>query len=225
MYVIIAGAGVIGIQVTQLLVANKHDVVAIDRNPEICEAVYAETGALTIHGNATDLDVLEKAGAKKADVVVCLMHQAADNIACALLAQSLGVPRIIARLRNPAYEEAYRLAGATSIVRVADLLVNQIMTEVEQPKVKKITTLGGGRADIYAVNIPQKARSVGKTIREIAGDSQFPRECVLIGIYREEEDDFLIPRGDHVLKAEDTIFLVSKPQDIKGATDTLTKSR
>jgi trk system potassium uptake protein TrkA len=102
MYVIVAGAGVIGIQITQMLLANKHDVVAIDRDANVCEAVYAETGALTIHGNATDLDVLEKAGAKKADAVVCLMHLAADNIACALLAKSLGVPRIIARLRNPA---------------------------------------------------------------------------------------------------------------------------
>jgi trk system potassium uptake protein TrkA len=117
------------------------------------------------------------------------------------------------------------LAGATSIVRMADLLVNQIMTEVEQPKVKKITTLGGGRADIYAVKIPSKAKSIGKTIREIAGTRDFPQECVLIGIYRQEQDDFLIPRGDHVLEEKDTIFLVSKPEDIKRATDSLIKSR
>ncbi len=225
MYIIIAGAGVIGQHVTRLLVANRHDVVAIDKSAEVCESIYAETGALTINGNATDISVLEKAGAKKADVVICLMHQAADNIACALLAKSLGVPRIVARLRSPAYENAYRLAGVTSIVRMADLLINQIMTEAEQPKVKRIATLGGGRAEIYAVKIPPKALSIGKTIREIAENRKFPKECVLIGIYRQEEDDFLIPRGNHILREEDTIFLVSKPQDIKVATDSLTKGR
>jgi trk system potassium uptake protein TrkA len=225
MYVIVAGAGVIGQQITRLLVTNKHDVVAIDKDPDVCESLYAETGALTINGNATDIQVLDKAGAKKADVVVCLMHLAADNIACALLSKSLGVPRIIARLRSPDYEDAYKLAGATTIVRMADLLVNQIMTEVEQPKVKKITTLGGGRADIYAVKIPQKAKSVGKNIKEIAEDRNFPKECVVIGIYREEEEDYLIPRGSHVIKEEDTVFLVSKPQDIKQATDTMTRTR
>ena len=79
MYIIIAGVGVIGKQVTQVLVENKHDVVVIDRDSEVCEAVYTETGALTIQGNATEIHILQKAGATKADAIVCLMHQAADN--------------------------------------------------------------------------------------------------------------------------------------------------
>jgi len=49
----------------------------------------------------------------------------------------------------------------TTIVRMADLLVNQIMMEVEQPKVKKIATIGGGRAEMYAVKIPPEAHSIG----------------------------------------------------------------
>ena len=119
MYIIIAGAGLIGYQVTKELVENKHDVVVIDRDQQVCESIYAETGAIAICGNATELHILEEAGASKADTLLCLMRAAADNIACSLLAKSLKIPHIIARLRNPRYEGAYKLAGVTTIVRMA----------------------------------------------------------------------------------------------------------
>lgn len=223
MYVIVAGAGIIGAQITKMLVTNKHDVVVIDKDGAVCEAIYAETGALTIHGNATDIHVLEKAGGVKADAILCLMHSAADNIACALLARSLGIPRIISRLREPRYEESYRLAGVTSILSMADLLVDQMMMEIEQPKVKRIMRLGGGKAQVYAIKIPEKARCVGVTIKDITQKKRFPKEVVFIGIYKEDSGDFLIPRGHHALEDNDTVFLVSKSQFITEATKILTR--
>jgi Trk K+ transport system NAD-binding subunit len=44
-----------------------------------------------------------------------------------------------------------------------------------------------------------------------------------MGIYREGEDEFFIPRGNHTLLGGDNVFLVSKSQYIKAATDFLTK--
>ena len=224
MYIIIAGAGLIGRETTRILANNKHDVVVIDIDRDVCETVHSETGAMTIHGSATSIRILEDAGAARAEVVICVMHNDADNIACALLAKTLGVPRIIARLRNPRYEQAYKLAGVTIIVRMADLLLNQIIMEVEQPRVRRIMLVGSGKAGIYAVGIPPKARSIGMAIREITAEKKFPEECVFMGIYRKEKDQFLIPRGNHVIQPEDTVFLVSRSQFIKQAADFLTRN-
>ncbi len=225
MFIIVAGAGLIGSEIVPMLVENHHDVVVIDIDREVCEQVHAETGALTVHGSATDIRVLDEAGAGKADVVLCLMRLDADNIACALLARSLGVERTIVRMRNPRYEQAYRKAGVTTIVRVADLLLNQIMTEIEQPVVRTIMRLGGGKAAIYAVNIPPGALCIGTSIRQVAKHPDFPTECVFMGIYDEGDDNFLIPRGDHVLEEDHTAFLVSKSQFIKQATDFLRRTK
>ena len=225
MLILVAGAGLIGSQITPMLVENRHDVVVLDIDRDVCDQVHAETGALAVHGSATDIRVLEEAGAPKADVVLCLMRLDADNIACSLLSQSLGVPRIIARMRNPRYEQAYRSAGVTTIVRVADLLLNQIMMEIEQPTVRTIMRLGGGKAEVYAVRISPGAKSLGMSIRDIAQHKDFPTECVFMGIYDEGDDNFLIPRGDYVLQEDHTVFLVSKSQSIKQATDFLTRTR
>jgi trk system potassium uptake protein TrkA len=223
MHIIVAGAGVVGFQITRMLVANKHDVVVIDLDREACETVYTETGAMTIHGSATDIRILEKAGTRRTDIVLCLIRNDADNIACAILAKSLGVPLIIALLRKPDYEQAYRSAGVTTIISITDLLLHQMMMEIEQPKVKKIMAIGGGKAEIYAVEIPQGGKSVGMTVREITQQKKFPKECVFSGIYHKTEDRFSIPRGDHVLQEGDMVFLVSNSQYIKQATDFLTK--
>jgi len=225
MLIIVAGAGLIGSEITPLLVENRHDVVVIDIDRDVCELVHAETGALTIHGSATDIRVLDDAGAGNADVVLCLMRDDADNIACALLARSLGVERVIVRMRNPRYEQAYQKAGVTTIVRVADLLLNQIITEIEQPVVRTIMRLGGGKAEVYAVRISPGAKSIGMAIRDIAQHKDFPRECVFMGIYDEGDDNFLIPRGDYVLQEDHTVFLVSKSQFIKQATDFLRRTK
>ncbi|MGD2251152.1 MAG: TrkA family potassium uptake protein [Candidatus Methanofastidiosia archaeon] len=222
MYVIVAGAGIIGKAITKILVENNHDVVVIDRVREVCEAVYAETGAMTIQGNATDIRVLEEAGAAQADTILSLMRAHADNIACALLAKSLGIPKIVSLLRDPRYEQAYKEAGVTFIASAADLLINRIIMEVEQPKVRNIMTLGGG-AEVYAVNIPENARIAGLMVKDIAGRADFPKECVFMGIYSEEDETFMIPRGDYVIEQGFTVFLVSKPQYIKQATNILTK--
>jgi trk system potassium uptake protein TrkA len=222
MFVIIAGANLMGKEITKILVKSNHDVVVIDRNRDTCEAMYADTGAMTINGNATDIHILQEAGAEKADVIICLM-QDADNLACALLSRSLGIPRIIGRLRDPHYEQAYQQAGVTKIVNVTGLLLNQVMMEIEQPTIKQIMMLGGEKAGIYVVKIPEKARSIGKKIVEITGQPDFPKECVFMGIYREDEGNFLIPRGNYAIQEDDTVFLISKPEYIKWATDLLIK--
>lgn len=223
MYIIVAGAGLIGREISRMLLENKHDVVVIDIDRAVCETVHAEAGAMTIHGSATNIQILEEAGASKADVLLTLMRNDADNISCALIAKSLRIPRLIGRLRNPRYEEAYRLAGITGIVRMADLLLNQIMMEVEQPKVRKLFTLGGGKVGLFTLTIPGNAKSIGISIKEIAQDKRFPEECVFSGIYRGENADFLIPRGNSIIREGDTVFLVSESKHIKKAVDFLAR--
>ena len=225
MRIIVAGAGVIGYHIIRMLVANKHDVVAIDKDRETCEILYAETGVVVLHGSATDIRTLEKAGAAEADVMACLMRNDADNIAAAILAKSIGVSSTIGLLRKPEYEQAYRSAGITHVISTTDLLSHQIIMEIEQPTVKKLTTLGGGKAEVYAVEIPPDAVSVGMTIREITQQKKFPEACVFVGIYQEDGDHFSIPRGDHKLHKWDTVFLVTNSQNIKKATDLLTRGK
>ena len=224
MYVIVAGAGLVGGELSRKLAEAKHDVVVIDERREICDQLYSESGVVAIHGSCAQIGILNEAGIEKADTVVAATGSDADNLVCAMLAKSLGVSRIIVRMRNPAYESAYRLAGVTAIVRVTDLMVNQMIMEIEQPAVRRLMTIGSGRADIYMIIIPEGAEAAGKTVATIAGAPDFPSQCVFIAVYNHGKEDFAIPRGEQVICEGDEVFLISTAEDIKQAVEFLTVS-
>jgi len=222
MYVLVAGGGMVGGGLVRRLLDNKHDVVLIEQCKELCDKLYAETGVVAINASATSIEALNEAGIRKADVVVAATGNDTDNLACAILAKSFEVPQIIVRMRDPAYKNAYRVAGVHSIVRVTDLMVSQVMMDIENPEVRRITTIGGGKADVFLVIVPERAKVAGRSVQDIVGSRQFPSQCVFIAVYNHETEEFSIPRGKQVINEGDELFLISTAENIKKAVDLLT---
>lgn len=225
MYIVVAGGGMVGGRLVRRLLEKRHDVVLIDMDREICNKLYAETGVVAVNGKATRIDVLKEAGVEKADVMVIATPVDADNLATAILAKSLDVPRIIVRMRDPDYENAYKVAGVHKIVRVTDLMVNQMMMEVDNPKVRRISTIGGGRANIFMVIVPKGGRVDGMKVKEIVGDKAFPTECTFIAVYAQDKGALKIPRGEQMIRQGDELFLISTAENIRKVADFLTAVR
>jgi len=225
MYVVVAGGGMVGGGLVRGLLDNKHGVVIIEQHKEICDQLYAETGVVAITGSATSIQALNEAGIRKADVVVAATGSDADNLACAILAKSFDVPRVIVRMRDPAYKNAYIVAGVNSIIRVTDLMVNQMMMDIENPEVRRITTIGGGKADIFLVKVPEGAKVAGKSIKDIVGSRHFPSECTFVAVYDQKTELFSIPRGMQVINEGNELFLISAAENIKKAVDFLTTKK
>jgi trk system potassium uptake protein TrkA len=222
MYIIVAGGGMVGGVLIGKLLDNKHDVVLVEQNKALCDKLYAESGVVAINGGATSIEALIEAGIQKADVLVAATGSDADNLACAILAKSFDVPRIIVRMRNPAYKNAYRVAGVDSIIRVTDLMVSQMMMDIENPEVRRITTIGGGKADIFVIIVPEQAKVAGKSIKDIVSSRHFPSECVFIAVFNEKTESLAIPRGEQIINEGDELFLVSTTENIRKAVDFLT---
>jgi len=219
MYVVIAGGGVLGGSLARRLVEARHDVVVIERDRAVCDRVASRIGALTICGTATSIETLEEAGIERAEVAVGALPVDADNLAFALLARYFEVPRIMARMRNPRYETAYKLAGVTRCINISGLFVDHLALEIEQPEVRKVATFGGGKATIVVARVPEGSPVDGKPVREVAQDKRFPEECVIAGIYRRGDEKFIFPRGAAELRAGDEVFLVADATQVSRAAD------
>ncbi len=225
MYIVVAGGGTVGGRLVRSLLEKKHDVVLIDSDREVCNKLYAETGVIAVCGKATQIDVLKEAGVRKAGIMVIATPYDSDNLASAILARSLGVPRIVVRMRDPDYEDAYKVAGVTKVVRMTDLMVNQMMMEIENPRIRPITVIGGGRANIFMVVVPKAARVAGKSIREIVAMEGFPPQCIFIAVYAEQRGQFSIPRGEQVIQEGDELFLIATAENIKKVDEFLASTR
>jgi len=223
MYIVIAGAGLVGRGLAAQLVKARHDVVVIDKDRDVCERVVSRLGAMALAGSATNIEILKQSGIDRAEVAVCTMRADADNLAFALLAKSFGVQRVIARLRSPAYESAYKLAGVNTTVHVAKVFASQLLLEIEEPHLRLVHSFGAGRISIVVDTVPDGAAASGKTVSEIAADNDFPNECVVTGIYRPETQTFLIPRGQAQILGGDRVFLVAEQANLRHASKYLHK--
>ncbi len=219
-YILIAGGGIVGRSLVKKLV-DKHDIVVIDLEKEVCERIYSQYGAVSVHGNATKINVLKDAGIEKCDVAVAVMRDDVDNLAFTILAKNFGVDKILVRMRDPEYENAYRLAGATNIGAVMNLLAERFVVDIEEPRIRKVASLGDGKAEVSIITIPEDARSDGQSIADIVNNSEFPDDCVIAGIYDTENDQLIIPRGNRKIHAGNQVFLVATKENMIKAADFL----
>jgi len=223
MYVIIGGTGSTGGRLAAVL-SERHDVVAVEADQKRCEQLYAELGILVINGSATDIRVLEEAGIERADVACGLMGSDADNLAFLLLAHRFGVTTRIARMRDARYREAYELAGATEILNTADMFMREIVFFIERPGARRITEIGGGEAELLAVQIPDGAAIEGLTVAQLSGAAGFPGTCVIAGII-DGERRLTIPRGAAEIRPRSELLVVARPEDVPEVVMFLTRRK
>jgi len=225
MYIVIGGGGVMGQGLARSLVANRHDVVVVEQDRSVCESVASRLGALAIQGSANDFDILEDAGIEKADAAVAAMPADADNLAFCLLARNFNVPRVMARMRDPRYETAYKMAGVALTVNVAELFVGRLVPEIEQPALRQIATFGGGKASIVVARVPEHGLADGKTVEEVLELKGYPQQCVIAGIYREADGQFIFPRGPLTFHTGDQVFLAASADTVSQAAAVFQKAR
>jgi trk system potassium uptake protein TrkA len=217
MRIVIAGAGLVGRGLAQRLMAGKHDITVVDSDREVCEQIYSQLGVNTIFGSATSITTLEDAELDRADCAAAAMRRDSDNLVFSLLAKNMGVERIICRMRDPRYEAVYKLAGVTRVLNIVDLYINQFTWEIEEPNMKELTAFGEGRANIVFVRVPAESRAAGRTIQDIAGDADFPKDCVICGVFRPEKGEFIVPRGSVKIEAGDRVYLAANSDQVRRA--------
>src|SRR5260370_19109451 len=80
MYVVVAGGGHMGTHLISRLVAEGHDTVAIDVNPDVTQRIFAEQGVVAVVGSATDVGILDQAGIRPADAAIPLTRRDSDHL-------------------------------------------------------------------------------------------------------------------------------------------------
>jgi len=124
--IVIGGAG-LPEQVAVALRQAGDEVTVIETDPGR-EAALAKAGLRSVRGNAAVPSTLEAAGALRADVLVACTRSDEDNLVVSLLAKRrFDVPRVVARVNDPANEELFnRSWGVDAVVSPSTALISII---------------------------------------------------------------------------------------------------
>lgn len=212
MRIIVAGAGRGGLNLAAHLQTQGHAVTVLDRDAATVERATEQIGVVGLTGDATDVATLSQAEPQRADVVVAMLHRDADNLAVAALARSLGAGRVMVRMRDPLYRPVYEAAGVQQILSETEVLVGALATAIEFEAVNHSMVLGSGEAIAVELQVPGKARVVGRAVSDVASDADFPSSCVIAGITLEGKVQ--APRGATIIEAGAQLLVVSARADL-----------
>lgn len=211
MYVLIGGAGLIGVSLAQRLIDFGHTVAVIDVNPAACRYAREQLGVMAFEGSAVSTEVLIEAGIRKADAIAAVLRDDALNLAMATLAKHYGVPMVMVRMRHKDFAEPYRLAGATHVINAIDLAVSTMANSIEYPQVESMMHFEQGQIEVFKLSISRNCNVVGRSVADVGQDPRFPRGSLIIGYQPHAQMDLEIPNGSTILEPDSTVLMVTKP--------------
>lgn len=211
MYVLIGGAGLMGLSLAQKLVELGHTIAIIDIDPIACRYAREQVGVMAFEGSAVKTEVLLEAGIRKADALVATLRNDALNLALVTLAKHYGVPYILSRMRHSDFAEPLRLAGAHRIIGAIELAVSTMVNAIEYPQVESMMHFEQGQIEVLKLAIPNHCYIVGRSIAAIAQNPQFPAGSLIIGYQAHPHEDLIIPNGSTVVEPGSTILVATKP--------------
>ena len=215
MYIVIVGIGKVGSTVAAYLSREgEHEVVVVDKNPDIVERMANNCDVLGFCGNGAAPEIQQEAGMNKADLVVAMTSSDEFNILCCILARKVGAKHTIARVRNPDYFHQMSFLrqelGLSMAVNPELEAANAISRMLRFPSAIKLELFSKGRLEMAEIVIPEGSILENLTLKKL------PQACqaqVLICAVRRGEEVF-IPDGDFVLQAGDYINVTASHGDM-----------
>src|SRR5471032_1575860 len=169
MYVIIAGAGKVGWNLARELIAKDREVTLIESDHRRYRIVEEELEHSVQYGDATEMWVLERAGIKRADLVIAVTGDDEDNILiCQVAKEKYGCERIVARVNNPRNLDHFKLLGIQPAVSATDLILRLIEHEVPRYGLVHLLALEEERLEIIELEVQAGAPAAGLHVSDVA---------------------------------------------------------
>ena len=224
MKIIILGAGQVGGTVAANLTSEDNDITVVDRDGQILQGLQDRLDLRTVIGNATYPEVLERAGADDADMVIAVTNSdEANMVACQISATLFRTPSKIARVRSVEYLSHPQIFAPDALP--IDVLISpeQLVTQyvrrlIEHPGALQVMDFADGRVRLVGVRAYYGGPLVGQELRTLREHVPGVQTRVA-AIYR--RGSAIIPEGETVIEAGDEVFFVAARKNIRAVMSEL----
>jgi trk system potassium uptake protein TrkA len=219
MNILILGAGQVGTTAAYSLAREEaNEVTIVDRNPDVLRELQDRLDVRTVVGDGAYPEVLERASAKEADMIIALTDSDASNmVACQVAHTLFSIPTKIARIRASAYANCPELfcdEGIPVDVAVSPeaLVTKHIEQLVHFPGALQVLEFADGRVRLVATRADRGGALIGHPLSELP--RHIPTvECRVVAIYRGGRG--IIPDGNTVVEEGDEVFFIAARKDIR----------
>jgi len=218
MKILILGAGQVGASVAATLAREDDDITLVDTDANSLHKLQDHYDIRTVQGLASHPDVLERAGAADADLVLAVTNSDETNmVACQICHTLYNTPTKIARIRTPEYLTKPELFSNEAIA--IDVLISpeQLVTDyierlISHPNALQVLDFADGLVQLVAVRAFHGGPLVGNPLRELR--KHIPKtETRVAAIFRNGKA--ILPEAETVIEADDEVFFIAASKDIR----------
>ena len=209
--VMILGGGNVGYYLAQRLAKNKIQVTLIEQDKERCQELSEILdNVLIIHGDGTDIHLLEEENLSSMDAFVGVTGFDEENLLMALMAKQSGVGKAIAKISRSNYIKIIDRISIDAAINPVYITASSILKFIRGGKVVSVSLLLGGNAEATEIIIEKELPVVNKMIKDLA----IPKGLIIGAIVR--GNDVLIPKGNTVIKENDRIVVFCLSENLDG---------
>jgi trk system potassium uptake protein TrkA len=218
MKIIILGAGQVGTSVAEVLAGEGSDITVVDVDEKKLEILRDRLDISTVVGEAAHPEVLARAGAEDADMILAVTNSDEINmIACQVAYTLFHTPTKIARVRSVGYLAHPQLFTQESLpvdvlISPEQLVTDYVQRLIEHPGALQVLDFAGGKVQLVAVRAFYGGPLVGQALSTLR--EHMPGiETRVAAIYR--RGHAIAPDGDTVIEADDEVFFIAAKRHIR----------
>lgn len=219
MKVIICGAGQVGWQIARQLSSEKNHVTVVDHNAELIARVTDSLDVSGVTGNASYPEILERAGAKDADMIIAATFSDEVNMVTCQVAHSVfKIPRKIARLRSQSYldviySDLYQRdhLPIDIVISPEREVAEQALRQLALPATFDTEPFMDGKAQLIGLFLDENCPVLNTPLRQLSELFSTLRATV-VAIRR--KGDLFVPNSMHELIAMDQIYICTHADDV-----------
>ena len=210
MKILIIGCGKIGVTILESLLAEGHDITAMDSNPKVIEEITNIYDVMTYCGSGTDCEALSEAQAENTDLVISVTGSDEFNMLSCFLARRMGAKHTVARIRNPEYNaqslDFIKKEMNISLTINPELLVaHELFNILKLPTTSKVETFSRGSLEMVEITVKEDCGIDGLSLIDLK--RKYPGNYLVCAVERGEE--VFIPDGNFTLKTGDKIGITA----------------
>ena len=211
--VTIIGGGDVGYRLAQQLDrADGIRLCVIERDRARGEFLAAKLGrALILHGDGTDLELLEAEDIGRSDVLVSVIDNDERNLLASLLGRQLGVGKVITRVSKPSNHRLFERVGIDVALSARGAAVTSVVHQVDGGRASLLAILQAGQARVVELTAPAAYRPTA------VKDLCLPRESIIGTVLRAGE--VIVPRGHHQIEGGDRLLVCCTEAAVRDVRD------
>ncbi|MBK8100425.1 MAG: Trk system potassium transporter TrkA [Planctomycetes bacterium] len=213
MNILIVGLGEVGSYLTKVLSTEGHAITVVDPDLHRLRRVADLLDVQAVHGDGSRPDVLDKAEAHQADLVLAVSNDDKVNMLTCLFGKRIGAKKTVLRLKDTT---AFRRSKTffrknllyDLLLSLDDLAAEEVVKTVRENRAVGVENFAEGKVQMRRFRVDADSNFVDAAVKDL----KIPAGMLITAIDRDHQ--VIIPGGGDVIAAGDEIFVLGEPKAI-----------